>query len=153
MSIPVAAILSNVRAILAGPDDRDDKLLAICLVLAEQVPHYHWVGFYLAVPQEQMLELGPFVGEPTDHVRIPYGRGICGRVAQSEQTLVIPDVTAESNYLACSIRVRAEIVVPVMRDGRFVAQLDIDSHDVDPFTTDDHRLLEEICLLVAVLFA
>jgi len=153
MSIPVEAILSNVQAILAGPDDRDDKLLTICLVLAEQVPHYHWVGFYLAVPQERMLELGPFVGEPTDHVRIPYGRGICGRVAQSEQTLMIPDVSAESNYLACSIRVRAEIVAPVMRDGRFVAQLDIDSHEVDPFTADDYRLLEEICRLVSGLFA
>ncbi len=129
-----------------------DKPEALCRLLTDGVPHYHWVGFYLAEAENRMLRLGAFAGDATEHTLIPYGKGICGQVALSEETLVIPDVTAEDNYLSCSSSVRSEIVLPVFRDGRFVAQLDIDSHDPDPFTDADQRFLQRVCVLVANWF-
>jgi GAF domain-containing protein len=121
-------------------------LQAICDRLLAEVPHYHWVGFYLVWPEDpRMLQLGPFAGAPTEHTRIPFGRGICGQVAERQEALWIPDVTAEDNYLACSLETRSEVVVPVMWQERFVGQLDIDSHVEDPFGLADHELLEGLC--------
>lgn len=145
-----AALLAGVEAALAAPGDPPARLLAVCRLLAEGVPHYHWVGFYV-VPRgaDRVLALGPYVGAPTEHTRIPFGRGICGQVAEREETLVVPDVSAEANYLACSLEVRSEIVVPIFAAGRFVAQLDIDSHERDPFGEADRWLLEAVCAKVA----
>lgn len=125
-------------------------LQALCDRLLEAVPHYHWVGFYLVRPEEpQTLRLGPYAGAATDHTRIPFGRGICGQVALSEQPMWVPDVTAQDNYLACSLETRAEVVVPVMWQGQFVGQLDIDSHVADPFGPADRDLLEGLCTAAA----
>jgi L-methionine (R)-S-oxide reductase len=129
------------------------KLQAVCELLVTHVPYYDWVGFYVANPELQTLSLGPYAGASTEHTDIPYGRGICGQVAVSEQLFMVPDVRAEDNYLSCSPTVKSEIVVPVMSDGRFVAQLDIDSEQLDPFTSEDLSFLEEIAGLVAPLFA
>ena len=142
----------EIMALQARPGLRDALLHEVCAILQRRIAHYDWVGFYIALPQERMLVLGPYVGAPTEHTRIPYGRGICGQVAQSEQPLAIPDVREQSNYLSCSVHVRSEIVLPVMKEGQFVAQLDIDSHQVDPFGPEDTELLEAVCQAVAALF-
>jgi len=153
MSVDFATLLQKTDHILSAPSPREARLKAICYLLRNQVPHYDWVGFYLADPDEdRMLVLGPYEGEPTDHVRIPFGKGICGRVAESGKTLVIQDVSGEENYLSCSIDVRSEIVVPIHRNGRFVAQLDIDSHALAPFTDEDRLFLDRVCDAVATLF-
>ena len=110
------------------------------------------MGFYLADPEHQQLILGPFIGESTEHVKISFGSGICGQAAQKLCTFIVPDVTAESNYLACSPKVKSEIVVPVMKEGKIVAELDIDSYTLDAFKSDDRELLEQICQWVAELF-
>ena len=68
-----------------------------------------WV-FILEMGNTEELHLGPYVGEPTDHTVIPFGKGICGQVAVSNENFVVPDVTAQDNYIACSITVKAEIV-------------------------------------------
>ena len=128
------------------------KPAELCRLLKERVPHYDWVGFYLADADRRRLRLGPYAGDSTDHTVIPYGRGVCGQVAVSEQPLVIPDVAAEENYLSCSASVRAEIVLPVFKEGRFVAQLDVDSHSTDPFTDADREFLERICSLATDWF-
>ena len=120
-------------------------LQEICDLLFGQVPHYNWVGFYFMEDEAQMLELGPYAGAATDHTRIPYGRGICGQVAVSGETFVVPDVWAEDNYLACSLETKAEIVLPIYKDERLIAQLDIDSHYQDPFTDEDHAFLSKLC--------
>lgn len=106
----------------------------------------------MARPAERVLVLGPFVGEPTEHVRIPYGRGICGQAAESGRTFIVADVTKESNYLACSIAVKSEIVVPILRDGEFVAELDINSHRPKAFSPKDRTMLEKIAALAGGLF-
>jgi GAF domain-containing protein len=139
-------ILGKVEGIASDPDaEQETKLARICSLLKEKVAYYDWVGFYIADNQAQELELGPFAGEPTDHVRIPFGKGICGQTAVSKETFLVPDVTKEDNYLSCSADVRSEIVVPVIKDGEFVAELDIDSRELDPFSKADEELLNAVC--------
>ncbi|WP_346880838.1 GAF domain-containing protein [uncultured Algibacter sp.] len=129
----------------------DDRLLNICQILEKHITYYNWVGFYFINGNKQELLLGPYVGAPTDHKVIPFGKGICGQVAVSNQNFVVPDVKEQNNYIACSITVKAEIVVPIFVDGKNIGQIDIDSNTIDPFTEADERFLESICEKVATI--
>lgn len=126
-----------------------EKLLAVCNLLQAEIPYYDWVGFYFRNGDKEELKLGPFAGEPTDHTIIPFGKGICGQVALSNENFVVPDVGAQDNYIACSIHVKAEIVIPIFVNGINIGQLDIDSHTPDPFTEQDEEFLEFVCGEVA----
>ncbi len=128
------------------------KLKEVVELLHKEVPHYNWVGFYLGDNEKQELSLGPFAGAATEHTRIPYGKGICGQVAVSHTTMNIENVMAEENYLACSTETKSELVVPIMKDGVFVGQLDIDSHSHDAFNVRDERLIQGICRRLAECF-
>ncbi|MBI1315830.1 GAF domain-containing protein [bacterium] len=130
---------------LLGPQPGKAELNALCAELIKRNPDYSWVGFYIMNQAESVLELGPFVGPPTDHTKIPYGRGICGQVAVSGTTMVVDDVSASDNYLACSIDVKSEVVLPIYRGTELVAQLDIDSNRLNAFGPDDLALLEPLC--------
>jgi GAF domain-containing protein len=127
----------------------DEKLYAICELLEANIAYYNWVGFYFKNGDKNELKLGPYVGEPTDHTIIPFGKGICGQVAVSNQNFVVPDVSAQDNYIACSITVKAEIVIPIFVNGENIGQIDIDSNTPDPFTEADERFLEFVCKQVA----
>ena len=129
----------------------EDKLLKICLLLNENVEYYNWVGFYFANHETQTLHLGPYVGAETDHTVIPFGKGICGQVAVSNENFVVPDVAAQDNYIACSFTVKSEIVVPLFVNGVNVGQIDIDSHVLDPFTKKDEEFLEFVNTEIAKL--
>ena len=94
---------------------------------------------------KEELVLGPYVGAETEHVRIPFGKGICGQAAASGETIIIQDVTKVSNYLSCAPDVVSEIVVPIFSNGQIVGELDIDSHELGPFSWEDRDLLENIC--------
>ncbi|SHG08620.1 GAF domain-containing protein [Flavobacterium segetis] len=131
---------------------RDEKLLNICQLLSESIPYYNWVGFYFANHDSKTLHLGPYVGAETDHIVIPFGKGICGQVAESNTNFVVPDVSAQDNYIACSFTVKSEIVVPLFVDGKNIGQIDIDSHVVNPFTAKDERFLEFVCAEIANLY-
>jgi GAF domain-containing protein len=131
---------------------RDQKLLEICQLLEQNISYYTWVGFYFANHETQTLHLGPYVGAPTDHTEIPFGKGICGQVAESNQNFVVPDVTAQDNYIACSFTVKSEIVVPLFVNGINIGQIDIDSHIIDPFTAADEKFLEFVNQQVAQLY-
>jgi GAF domain-containing protein len=128
---------------------KDEKLLAICTFLNQEIPHYNWVGFYFANHENKTLHLGPYIGAATDHTVIPFGKGICGQVAVSNQNFVVPDVSAQDNYIACSVTVKSEIVVPIFVNGINIGQIDIDSHQLNPFTEQDERLLEFVTSEVA----
>lgn len=127
----------------------DERLQSICDLLQNTVPYYDWVGFYFKNGDKDELKLGPYTGEPTDHTIIPFGKGICGQVAVSNKNFVVPDVTAQENYIACSITVKAEIVVPLFVNGENIGQIDIDSNTPDPFTEEDERFLEFVNAQVA----
>ncbi|MFW5828617.1 MAG: GAF domain-containing protein [Alkalispirochaeta sp.] len=142
-------LLERCRSELDRGASRSVGLQLVCDLLHREVPHYDWFGFYIAIPEQRMLVLGPYQGASTDHVRIPYGRGICGQAAELADTFVVDDVAAQDNYLACSIHVRSEIVVPVFSQGAVVAEIDIDSHTPAAFTSGDRRFLENLSVLVA----
>jgi len=118
-------------------------------VLDKQVHYYNWTGLYWMNDLKGQLELGAYVGEATDHTSIPYGRGICGQVALTGATFEVPDVHAQDNYLACSLATKSEIVVPIYLEEKLIGQIDIDSHELDPFTAEDHELLEWVAQFIA----
>ncbi len=141
---------SEVKNIIKREDASvDDRLTGICELLQENVPYYDWVGFYFRNGNKEELKLRSFAGEPTDHTIIPFGKGICGQVAVSNSNFVVPDVKAQNNYIACSIFVKAEIVIPLFVNGENIGQIDIDSHTADPFSKDDEEFLEFVNSQVA----
>lgn len=128
----------------------EDLRLQICQLLKEEVYHYDWVGFYQL--NDGVLHLGDYAGKATDHTRIEVGKGVCGQVAEKKETIIVQDVSQEDNYIACSLDVQSEIVVPILRRGEFIAELDIDSHSPAPFSEDDQIFLEQVCALIADSF-
>ena len=127
----------------------EHRLEEICNVLRDNISYYNWVGFYFKNGDKNELKLSSYAGEPTDHTIIPFGKGICGQVAESNSNFVVPDVNAQDNYIACSITVKAEIVVPLFVNGENIGQIDIDSNTIDPFTDKDERFLEFVNAEVA----
>ena len=142
----VITILSKTNA------KRDTKLKNLCQFLSDNVSYYNWVGFYFADHTTKTLHLGPYIGAATDHTVIPFGKGICGQVAESNQNFVVPDVAAQDNYIACSFTVKSEIVVPLFVNGINIGQIDIDSNVLDPFTKADEKFLESVNQEVAKLY-
>jgi len=142
--------LYQIKDLIARKDNSAELLNSICTILKENIDYYDWVGFYLVdEDNKNELVLGPFVGDITEHVRIPFGKGICGQAAATKETFLVPDVTKETNYLSCSPIVKSEIVVPILKQGEVLGELDIDSHSTNPFTDDDRLFLENICSLIA----
>ena len=142
----------DLNNIFEGAQNDFVKLQSLCQYLRDNVEHYDWVGFYIVDPAKKVLKLGPFSGEPTEHKIIPYGKGVCGESAKKEQTIIVPNVAALDNYLSCSLMVKSEMVIPVFKDGRYMAQLDIDSHTLDAFEDQDRNYLEKLCSKLGVLF-
>lgn len=135
----------QVIAITNTPEKTvDEKLEEICILLKENITYYNWVGFYFKNGNKKELKLGSYAGEPTDHTIIPFGKGICGQVAESNKNFVVPDVQAQDNYIACSITVKAEIVIPLFKAGKNIGQIDIDSNTPNPFSEEDERFLEYV---------
>ena len=146
-------MLQRINTIIERNVELKQTLLEIARILHAEFEHFDWVGFYLDDQDKKgSLKLGPYVGPSTDHVSIPYGKGICGQVAVSLQTFVSQDVNAEDNYIACSTEVQSEIVVPILKNEVFVAQLDVDSNTKNSITKEQTELLEAICRSLAVLF-
>ncbi|MBN4070364.1 GAF domain-containing protein [Olleya sp. AH-315-F22] len=144
------ALKSRVIEFVSNTNETvENRLFHICELLESNIDYYNWVGFYFKNGNKNELKLGPYVGEPTDHTIIPFGKGICGQVALSNQNFVVPDVSAQNNYLACSINVKAEIVVPIFINGKNIGQIDIDSSTINPFTEADELFLEFVCAKVS----
>jgi L-methionine (R)-S-oxide reductase len=140
----------HIKSTLSNSEsDINTRLLTICELLENNIKYYNWVGFYFKNGDKDELKLGPYVGEPTDHIIIPFGKGICGQVAVSNENFIVPDIHKQDNYIACNINVKAEIVIPIFVNGENIGQIDIDSNTADPFTEVDERFLEFICKEVA----
>jgi len=141
-----------IRQVIATSHNKDEKLLEICRFLNSRFEAFNWVGFYFADNAKKELFLGPYIGEPTEHIRIPFGRGICGQTAVSLNTKNINDVHDEANYLACSLNVRSEIVIPLIKNGTFFGELDIDSHQPARFGLSEQKYLEKVVEILTDLF-
>ena len=129
----------------------DNRLTQICELLQTSIEYYDWVGFYFANPQEKTLHLKAYAGIATEHTVIPFGKGICGQVAISNENFVVADVEAQDNYIACNINVKSEIVIPLFKDGKNIGQIDIDSNTPDPFTKKDEEFLIWLNVQVATI--
>jgi L-methionine (R)-S-oxide reductase len=140
-------LLGAIRsAVAAAPDARAAMNQAVRL-LKDGVPQYTWVGIYLLDRNE--LVLGPYLGKPSPHTRIPLGRGICGAAAAEKATIIVDDVNADARYLACSLETQSEIVVPIMQNNEVLGEIDIDSDRRAAFGPADLRLLEPVAALLA----
>jgi GAF domain-containing protein len=147
MTTTTASLLADVRAAIESAPDRDAAMTQAVSLLKTRQPHYTWVGIYLL--EGDTLVLGPFLGKPSPHTRIPIGRGICGAAASQKATIVVDDVNSDPRYLACSIETRSEIVVPIMSGDRVLGEIDIDSDQPAAFDEGDRKLLEGVAATLA----
>jgi len=144
-----ADVLAQIRAVIEGESYDIARLATTCCLLDQAFGSFYWTGFYLVDslnPDE--LVIGPYQGT-LGCLRIPFGKGVCGRAAQSGKTIIVPDVHNFPGHIACDSKTNSEIVVPVFdRSGRLRAVLDVDSLQPDNFDDEDRAGLEAICALL-----
>lgn len=137
-------LFPQIEALLAGETDMTANMANVAAAL-KQTFDFFWVGFY--VVKEDMLVLAPFQG-PIACTRIRHGKGVCGTAWKEAKTLIVPDVEQFPGHIACNAASRSEIVIPVIREGKVMAVLDIDSDKLDSFDEVDASYLERICGLL-----
>lgn len=145
-------ISQKIKELLESTTELSKALKASTQIIHQNLEFYDWVGFYFMNHKDQTLHLGPYTGATTDHTVIPFGKGICGQVATTGNSYIAADVNQESNYIACSIDVKSEIVVPMYFKGKLIGQIDIDSHKTKAFSAEDEYLLSEVCKLITSKF-
>jgi len=114
-------------------------------------PLFHWTGIY-EIFLDNVLRLGPFIGASTDDVFICVGDGVCGSAVAQKCNKNIPDVTKESNYLACSSPTKSELVILVRKGDTIFAQIDIDSQEINAFTSDTQQQVENVADFLADMY-
>ena len=138
------ALLPQIQAIVADERDVIANLANICAALKQQF-NWFWIGFYLVKDNE--LVLGPFQG-PIACTRIAKGRGVCGTAWQQQTVMIVPDVEHFPGHIACSSDSKSEIVLPVMKQNKCVAVLDIDSDVLNDFDEIDAQYLKHVISIV-----
>ncbi len=147
MTQHVAQLADDVVKQVAAAPDRQVAMERAVAALKAAISHYSWVGIYLLDGDE--LVLGPFLGKPSPHTRIPLNRGICGAAASQKATIIVDDVNSDPRYLACSLETKSEIVVPIMRGTDVLGEIDIDSDQPAAFGAADRALLERVASAIA----
>lgn len=140
--------LDDVRAAVAAR--RGEDALAGAARALQRLPRY--TGVYLYALEADALVLRAHAGRDTEHVRIPVGRGICGLSARTKQAVVVEDVASDPRYLACNLETRSEIVVPILRGERYLAQIDVDSDHLAAFGEEDRAFLAQVAEILEPLF-
>lgn len=137
-------LFPQIESLLAGENNTIANMANVAAAL-KQTFNFFWVGFYIV--KDDMLVLAPFQG-PIACTRIRYGKGVCGMAWKEATTQIVPDVDLFPGHIACNSDSKSEIVVPVIRDGKVVAVLDIDSDELNSFDETDAVYLEKICRLI-----
>ena len=138
------SVLEQIKAIRTDVWFTD--LSNVAALLFEAMPEINWAGFYLN--HEGKLWLGPFQGKSACNY-IDLGRGVCGKAGLDRTTLVVPDVHAFADHIACDSRSRSEIVVPLVSGSRLFGVLDVDSPNLNRFGSEDQALLEAVASIVS----
>ncbi|QSR16842.1 GAF domain-containing protein [Novosphingobium sp. KA1] len=139
-------LVEAAQALIAGEPDPVANMANLAALLWQYLPDLNWSGFYRNVADE--LVLGPFIGKPAC-IRIPFGQGVCGTAAQSGEIQVVPDVHAFPGHIACDAASRSELVVPVLREGKVIAVIDLDSPLPGRFDDEDAAGIERFAAAVA----
>jgi GAF domain-containing protein len=137
-------LIPQIKALLEGEPDLIANLANVVAALKEQF-NWLWVGFYTVKNDE--LVVGPFQG-PVACTRIRKGKGVCGTSWAKAETIIVPDVEKFPGHIACSSLSKSEIVVPVIRNNKVAAVLDVDSKEYDEFDETDKEYLEQIVNLI-----
>ena len=132
----------DARAVLEGEDDAVAIQATLACVLREAMPHTIFCGFYRRTSDEE-LRVGPYQGS-LGCLRIALSRGVCGRAARTGEIQRVPDVHAVADHIACDSRARSELVVPVLREGRVMAVLDLDAAELDAFSELEATTLDAL---------
>ena len=129
-----ADLAAALEALVAGEPDAIANMANAAALIFETLPDLNWAGFYRAIDGE--LVLGPFQGRAAC-IRIPFGKGVCGAAATTLQVQRVDDVHAFPGHIACDAASASELVVPIVRDGKLITVLDLDSPSVARFDADD----------------
>ena len=132
---------TQLDALLTGEKNLIANLSNASALLNQFFDRINWVGFYLMEDDE--LVLGPFQGLPAC-VRIQLGRGVCGTAVVNKESIIVPDVHAFPGHIVCDAASRSEIVIPIIKEGRVLGVLDIDSPELERFSEIDRVGLEEV---------
>ena len=140
-------VLANLDAAVGASRGKTSRE-AIVKALHSGVQTYSWVGLYLVEGSDLVLDAwsGP---SATEHTRIPIGKGVCGFAAKAGRTEIVSDVSKDPRYLQCFLSTRSEIVVPILLGGKVVGEIDIDSDQLDSFSTLDKEFLEAVAVKAA----
>jgi len=141
----IQMLKNKIIKIIINHKNTTNSLQEICDLLKNDINYYDWVGFYFKNGNKEELKLAQFSGKPTEHTIIPFGKGICGQVALTNENFIVQDVSEQNNYISCGFEVKSEIVIPIFKNGENIGQIDIDSHQKNPFTKEDEEFLEFIC--------
>ncbi len=139
-------LVEEIREALAKASTEEEVLKTAVEHLHAFSDGFNWTGIYLL--RGEILEIGPYLGPPTPHTRIPLNQGICGAAASSKKTIVVDDVNADPRFLACSLSTRSELVVPLMDGDTCVGEIDIDSDEYRFFSPDDREMVEAVAAIV-----
>ena len=142
-------LLNAVEGLTADEPDAIANMANVASLIFETLPDLNWAGFYRNLDGE--LVLGPFQGRPAC-IRIPFGKGVCGVAAETLEVQRIDDVNAFPGHIACDAASASELVVPIVRDGRLIAVLDLDSPSVSRFTEEDEAGCVAVCEQLAKVF-
>jgi len=143
-------LFKKIDSLVKSGKERDEVLKDIVSLLKTSFSRYNWVGIYLMEGEE--LVLGPYLGKPSPHTRISLDKGICGAAARQKKTVIVPDVTKDRRYLACSPETQSEIVVPIMKGEKPLGEIDVDSDTKKAFKKSDKDILEKTASLLSELF-
>jgi len=139
-------LIDKVRRAISEKNSEEDILKIATELIDGYSEAFNWTGFYLM--RGNMLEIGPYLGPVTEHMKIPLDSGICGAAASQKQTVIVDDVNTDPRFLACSLTTRSEIVVPLMDGDICLGEIDIDSDRPSNFTIEDKQMLEAIAAII-----
>ena len=141
-----AELVRSADALTSNEPDSVANMANVAALLWEFLPDVNWTGFYRVIEGE--LVLGPFQGKAAC-IRIPFGKGVCGTAAATGTTQLIDDVHAFPGHIACDANSASELVVPVMRDGKVIAVIDLDSPSLNRFDAEDAKGIELLASILA----
>ena len=145
----IRPLAEQVAEALEGCRSSGQAIRCVVELVHAASPRHDWTGIYLMDAAGDLV-LEHFIGKPSPHTRISLDRGICGAAARQKETVVVDDVRSDPRYLACSLETQSEIVVPIMKDGRVLGEIDIDSHTPAAFDEAERRALEQVAGLLAL---
>ncbi|QQS37532.1 MAG: GAF domain-containing protein [Ignavibacteriales bacterium] len=141
-----SALLPQIKSLVNSEENFISNLSNFTAILKQSFEKISWVGFYLF--DGRQLYLGPFQGKVAC-TTIEIGKGVCGKAAEDLKTIIVPDVNKFPGHIFCDVDSKSEIVIPLLKNGKLLGVLDLDSNQYDSFNEIDSRYLNEMCIYLS----